>query len=119
MGERARTGRRRGAMRGARRQQQVMARALVALVTVLVSVVVAEAATVVDVYRMIQYDLGGAPMGSRRAALNHHATSGLAVPGADLSRAVVILPALKVDTTSLNGRFPPNSVPNSGWHCWV
>jgi hypothetical protein len=65
--------------------------------------VVADAAAVVDVYRMIQYDLRGTPLGSRRAALNHHATSGLEVAGADLSRAVVILPALKVNVTSLNG----------------
>ncbi|KAG0631561.1 hypothetical protein M758_1G262500 [Ceratodon purpureus] len=89
-------------MRGAKRQQQVMGRALVALVTVVMSVVVVEAAAVLDVYRMIQYDLGGVPMGSRRAALSHHATSGFAVPGADLSRAVVILPALKVNISSLN-----------------
>lgn len=90
-------------MRGGRRQQHVMGQAVVALVTLLMSMVVADAAAVVDVYRMIQYDLRGAPMGSRRAALNHHATSGLDVPGADLSRAVVILPVLKVNISSLNG----------------
>lgn len=90
-------------MRGGRRQQHVMGQAVVALVTLLMSMVVADAAAVVDVYRMIQYDLRGTPMGSRRAPLNHHATSGLEVPGADLSRAVVILPVLKVNITTLNG----------------
>jgi hypothetical protein len=69
-------------MRGVRRQQ-VMRQAVVALLVTVMSVVV--------------------PLGSRRAALNHHATSGLEVAGADLSRAVVILPALKVNVTSLNG----------------
>lgn len=90
-------------MRSARRQQ-AMAQAVVALVVMLMSMVVTDAAAVVDVYRMIQYDLRGTPMGSRRAPLNHHATSGLDVAGADLSRAVVILPVLKVNITSLNGR---------------
>jgi hypothetical protein len=89
-------------MRGGRRQQHVMGQAVVALVTLLMSMVVADAAAVVDVYRMIQYDLRGTPMGSRRAPLNHHATSGLDVPGADLSRAVVILPVLKVNITTVN-----------------
>jgi len=80
-----------------------MGQPVVALVMLLMSMVVADAAGVVDVYRLIQYDVRGTPMGSRRAALNHHATSGLDVPGVDLSRTVVILPVLKVNITSLNG----------------
>ena len=93
---------------GARRQQ-VMGQAVVALVVMVMSMALADAAAVVDVYRMIQYDLRGAPVGSRRSALNHHATSGLDVAGADLSRAVVILPALKVNITSLNGTLSCDS----------
>ncbi|KAG0579506.1 hypothetical protein KC19_4G104000 [Ceratodon purpureus] len=83
-------------------RQQVMGQAVVVMVVMVMSMVVADAAAVVDVYRMIQYDLRGAPMGSRRAALNHHATSGFDVAGADLSRAVVILPVLEVNISSLN-----------------
>lgn len=89
-------------MKGGRRQRAI-GQAVVALMTVLMSMVVADAAAVVDVYRMIQYDLKGNPMGSRRAALNHHTVSGFDVQGADLSRAVVILPALKVNISSLDG----------------
>ncbi|KAL3530363.1 hypothetical protein ACH5RR_009685 [Cinchona calisaya] len=61
--------------------------------------------TVVDVYRLVQYDLAGVPFGSRIAYLNHHAASSLFSPGsgggagiggnsvtADLSRTVLILP---------------------------
>ncbi|XP_024390763.1 uncharacterized protein [Physcomitrium patens] len=88
-------------MKGGRRQRAI-GQAVVALMTVLMSMVVADAAAVVDVYRMIQYDLKGNPMGSRRAALNHHTVSGFDVQGADLSRAVVILPALKVNISSLD-----------------
>lgn len=92
-----------GEMRGSRRQQHVMAQAVVALATLLMSMAVVDAAAVVEVYRMIQYDLRGTPLGSRRAPINHHASSALSVAGADLSRTVVILPVLKVNTTTLNG----------------
>ena len=102
---------REGEMMVERRQQRAMGRAVAALVALVMSVVVAEAATVVDVYRMIQFDLRGAPLGSRRAPVNHFAASGVDVPGADLSRAVVVLPALKVNITQLNGTFPLNSGP--------
>ncbi|XP_024535855.1 nicalin [Selaginella moellendorffii] len=61
-----------------------------------------DAASVFDVYRAIQYDLRGIPMGSRRASLNHHASSGLSVPGSDITRSVVILPIAKVNITLLN-----------------
>jgi len=74
----------------------MMVQAVVAIVMLLMSVAVAvaDAAAVVDVYRVIQFDLQNAPMGSRLAALNHHATSGLVVLGPDLSRAVVVLSVL-------------------------
>ncbi|GMN68310.1 hypothetical protein TIFTF001_037365 [Ficus carica] len=50
------------------------------------------AGTVVDVYRLIQYDISGVPFGSRFAALNHHAASTHFPPGSDLSRTVLIIP---------------------------
>ncbi|GAB4859805.1 hypothetical protein Ancab_011285 [Ancistrocladus abbreviatus] len=57
------------------------------------------AATVVDVYRLIQYDLGGVPFGSRLARLNHHAGSSLYSPNADLSRTVIIFPIRELDVS--------------------
>ncbi|CAI9105688.1 OLC1v1004671C1 [Oldenlandia corymbosa var. corymbosa] len=63
---------------------------------------------VVDVYRLVQYDLNGVPFGSRIASLNHHAASSLFSPGssvsgnsvaADLSRAVLILPLRELNLT--------------------
>jgi hypothetical protein len=74
-------------------------------VALVVGVVVADAAAVVEVYRMIQYDLRGVPLGSRRAAMNHHASSNLAVPGSDLSRTVIILPIAEANITMLNGAY--------------
>eukprot|EP01018_Ginkgo_biloba_P012135 Gb_13304 [translate_table: standard] len=61
-----------------------------------------DAAAVVDVYRIIQYDLGGVPFGSRRASLNHHAGSMIFTPGTDLSRTVVIMPIREVNLTFLH-----------------
>ncbi|GAB2274580.1 hypothetical protein Dimus_009348 [Dionaea muscipula] len=55
------------------------------------------AATVVDVYRLIQYDLAGVPFGSRLASLNHHAGSSLHGPNSDLSRTVLIFPIRELD----------------------
>eukprot|EP00249_Psilotum_nudum_P021999 c28334_g1_i1 orf=591-2297(+) len=63
---------------------------------------ICDAAAVVDVYRVIQYDLRGIPFGSRRASLNHHASSMLYAHGVDLSRTVVIMPITKVNITVLN-----------------
>ncbi|KAK3017187.1 hypothetical protein RJ639_007838 [Escallonia herrerae] len=57
------------------------------------------ASAVVDVYRLIQYDLAGVPFGSRLASLNHHAGSSLFAPGADLSRTVVMLPVRELNVT--------------------
>ncbi|KAF8403337.1 hypothetical protein HHK36_011439 [Tetracentron sinense] len=64
-----------------------------------------DAATFVDVYRLIQYDLAGVPFGSRLASLNHHAGSSPFVPGADLSRTVVILPVREVNITFLRVKW--------------
>ncbi|CAM6067283.1 unnamed protein product [Sphagnum tenellum] len=83
-------------------RDRVLWQAAVALVALVVGVVVADAAAVVEVYRMIQYDLRGVPLGSRRAAMNHHASSNLAVPGSDLSRTVIILPIAEANITMLN-----------------
>ncbi|PIA28171.1 hypothetical protein AQUCO_07200071v1 [Aquilegia coerulea] len=60
-----------------------------------------DAATVVDVYRLIQYDISGVPFGSRLARLNHHVAYSPFIPGADLSRAVVIIPIREVNITFL------------------
>ncbi|KAM1310145.1 hypothetical protein ACFX15_006548 [Malus domestica] len=66
---------------------------MIALVFIIVAYVeLCDAATVVDVYRLIQYDISGAPFGSRLANLNHHAGSLNFAPGSDLSRTVLIIP---------------------------
>ncbi|XP_035546105.1 nicalin-1 [Juglans regia] len=71
---------------------------IIALVFILVACVeLCDAATVVDVYRLIQYDISGVPFGSRLAALNHHAGSLHFAPGADLSRTVVIIPVRELN----------------------
>lgn len=90
-------------------------RVVMMVVALVVGLVVADAAAVVEVYRMIQYDLRGMPLGSRRAALNHHASSSLSRPGSDLSRTVVILPITKLNTTILNGNLFPS--PSSSLCC--
>ncbi|KAJ0502536.1 putative nicalin [Helianthus annuus] len=58
-----------------------------------------DASTVVDVYRLIQYDISGAPFGSRVASINHHAASSLFAPGSDLSRTVLVLPLRELNQT--------------------
>ncbi|XP_030454754.1 uncharacterized protein LOC115676038 [Syzygium oleosum] len=74
---------------------------VLALVLVLVACpeLCGAAATVVDVYRLIQYDISGAPFGSRLAGLNHHASSLHFPPGADLSRTVLIIPVRDLNLT--------------------
>ncbi|KAG9153565.1 hypothetical protein Leryth_008510 [Lithospermum erythrorhizon] len=57
---------------------------------IVVFVELSDAVSVVDVYRLVQYDIGGVPYGSRFAYLNHHAASSLAA--VDLSRTALILP---------------------------
>lgn len=75
------------------------------LIIVMACVELCDAATVVDVYRLVQYDLAGVPFGSRLAALNHHAASSLfsssaaAAAAADLSRTVLILPVRDLNLT--------------------
>ncbi|OAY38231.1 nicalin-1 [Manihot esculenta] len=73
---------------------------MIALVFILVACVeLCDAATVVDVYRLIQYDISGVPFGSRLATLNHHAGSLHFTPGADLSRTIVIIPIRELNIT--------------------
>ncbi|XP_057956567.1 uncharacterized protein LOC131149818 [Malania oleifera] len=73
---------------------------VIALVFILVACVeLCDAATVLDVYRLIQYDFAGVPYGSRLAGLNHHAGSLPFAAGADLSRTVVMIPLREVNVT--------------------
>ncbi|KAI3511387.1 hypothetical protein L1887_18540 [Cichorium endivia] len=83
-----------------RRQMFESFYSVIALVFILVACVeLCDASTVVDVYRLIQYDISGVPFGSRVASLNHHAGSSLFAPGSDLSRTVVILPLRELNET--------------------
>ncbi|XLS49106.1 hypothetical protein HN51_009783 [Arachis hypogaea] len=76
-----------------RERQMLVLESVIALVFVLVACVeLCDGATVVDVYHLIQYDISGAPFGSRLAGLNHHATSLHFSPHADLSRTVLLIP---------------------------
>lgn len=71
---------------------------VIALFFVLLACVeLGDAATAVDVYRLIQYDLAGVPFGSRLATVNHHAGSSLSASNSDLSRTVVIIPIRDLD----------------------
>ncbi|XP_010541265.1 PREDICTED: nicalin-1 [Tarenaya hassleriana] len=71
---------------------------VIALMLILVACVeLCDAATVVDVYRLIQYDISGVPFGSRFASLNHHAASLSFQRGADLSRSVLLVPFRELD----------------------
>lgn len=78
---------------------------VIALVLMLMACVeFCDAATVVDVYRLIQYDISsGTPFGSRLASLNHHATSMQFPPGSDLSRAVLIIPIRELNISFVKG----------------
>ncbi|KAK6138196.1 hypothetical protein DH2020_028080 [Rehmannia glutinosa] len=92
------------------------------LITLLIIVVacaeLCDAVTVVDVYRLVQYDLGGVPLGSRLAALNHHAGSSLylssAGAAADLSRTVLILPVRELNLTFIRVFSPQHSDSGGG-----
>ncbi|KAK6776534.1 hypothetical protein RDI58_027535 [Solanum bulbocastanum] len=73
---------------------------VVALALILVACVdFCDAVTVVDVYRLVQYDLSGVPFGSRLATLNHHAGSSFFASSStvDLSRTVLMLPVRELD----------------------
>lgn len=77
---------------------------VLALMLILVACVeLCDAATVVDVYRLIQYDISGVPFGSRFSSLNHHAASLSFQRGADLSRSVLILPLRELDIGFVQG----------------
>ncbi|ONK57477.1 uncharacterized protein A4U43_C09F910 [Asparagus officinalis] len=87
---------------------------VVALVLILVACVeLGDAATAVDVYRLIQYDIAGSPFGSRHAALNHHAGASPFDSGVDLSRTVLILPVRDLNLTSLK-EYITNKQPLGG-----
>jgi hypothetical protein len=62
-----------------------------------------DAASAVHVYRLIQYDLAGVPLGSRISGLNHRAASFPLDPGADLSRSALVVPLLDLDLSFLTG----------------
>ncbi|CAI6005866.1 unnamed protein product [Closterium sp. NIES-64] len=84
----------------------VVLQAAVALIgALMVFPMLSDAASVVDVYRMIQYDLGGAPFGSRKASFSLYASSGLstsAASEADLMRAVIVMPIQRINFTLLD-----------------
>ncbi|KAE9616761.1 hypothetical protein Lal_00034485 [Lupinus albus] len=81
------------APRKPRPHRDILMDSVFALVFVLVACVeLCDAATVVDVYRLIQYDMSGVPFGSRLASLNHHAASLHFSPHSDLSRSVLLIP---------------------------
>ncbi|XP_022883788.1 nicalin-1-like [Olea europaea var. sylvestris] len=73
------------------------------LILVMACIEICDAVTVVDVYRLVQYDIGGVPFGSRLASLNHHAGSSFfsssSGAAADLSRTVLILPVRELNLT--------------------
>ncbi|KAM2186591.1 hypothetical protein ACFX1S_028944 [Malus domestica] len=64
-------------------------------------------AIVVNVYRLVQYDISGAPSGSRVANFNHHAGYLNFVFGPDLSRTVFIIPLSSSDKHSAG--LPPST----------
>ncbi|XP_047938910.1 nicalin-1-like [Salvia hispanica] len=85
--------------------EPVYSSAIALLIIVMACAELCDAIAVVDVYRLVQYDLAGVPFGSRLAALNHHAASSLfsssaaAGAAADLSRTVLILPVRDLNLT--------------------
>ncbi|PWA85633.1 nicalin [Artemisia annua] len=81
---------------------------IILIAAVSLSVELCDASTVVvDVYRLIQYDIAGSPFGSRLASLNHHAASSslLLSSTTDLSRAVLVPPLTELNhhTSFING----------------
>ncbi|KAG4979993.1 hypothetical protein AAZX31_12G087400 [Glycine max] len=75
------------------REREMLLESVIALIFIFVACVdLCDGATVVDVYRLIQYDMSGVPFGSRLASLNHHAASLHFSPHADLSRTVLLIP---------------------------
>ncbi|TQD96630.1 hypothetical protein C1H46_017791 [Malus baccata] len=64
-------------------------------------------AIVVDVYRLVQYNISGAPSRSRVANFNHHASYLNFILSLDLSRTVFIIPLSSSDKHS--ARLPPST----------
>ncbi|KAK3122483.1 hypothetical protein QOZ80_8AG0614270 [Eleusine coracana subsp. coracana] len=75
--------------------------AIAVVLVLLACVELGDAAAAVGVYRLIQYDLAGAPLGSRAAALNHHAAAFPLPAGADLSRSALVAPLLDLPLSFL------------------
>ncbi|PUZ49732.1 hypothetical protein GQ55_6G002500 [Panicum hallii var. hallii] len=75
--------------------------ALAVALVLLACVELGDAAAAAGVYRLIQYDLAGAPLGSRAAVLNHHAAALPLPPGADLSRSALVAPLLDLPLSFL------------------
>ncbi|KAI3836965.1 hypothetical protein MKW98_005298 [Papaver atlanticum] len=91
-------------MAGRKGRQEVLESvySVIALVFILVACVeLCDAATVVDVYRLIQYDISGVPYGSRLSNLNHHASSFPFSPGTDPSRTVFLINFRDLNLTSI------------------
>ena len=87
-----------------REREMLVLDSVIALVFVLVACVeLCDGATVVDVYRLIQYDMSGVPFGSRLAGLNHHAASLHFSPHADLSRTVLLIPLREFNMSFVKG----------------
>ncbi|KAF0925305.1 hypothetical protein E2562_016004 [Oryza meyeriana var. granulata] len=74
---------------------------LAVLLVLLACVELGDAAAAVGVYRLIQYDLAGAPLGSRAAALNHHAAELPLPAAANLSRSALVAPLLDLPLSFL------------------
>jgi hypothetical protein len=92
---------------------EVAASALAVVIVLLACIELGDAAAAVGVYRLIQYDFAGAPLGSRAAALNHHAATFPLPAGADLSRSVLVAPLLDLPLSFLRGTFSsPSTQPN-------
>lgn len=93
------------------RNREMLFDSVIALVFILVACVdLCDGATVVDVYRLIQYDMSGVPFGSRLASLNHHAASLHFSPHADLSRTVLLIPLRELNMSFISGSSSPSSV---------
>ena len=83
------------------KQEGVAVLPVVVALVLLACVDLCGGATVVDVYRLIQYDVASVPFGSRFAALNHHAAS--LSSSDDLSRSVLLLPLRQLNLTLVAG----------------
>lgn len=92
--------------------------ALAVLLLLLACVELGDAAAAVGVYRLIQYDLAGAPLGSRAAALNHHAAALPLPAAADLSRSALVAPLLDLPLAFLRGTSLSSPLSSSINNCY-